>query len=62
MEKRVTFHDRWLPYLLVAPQMIVTIVFFFWPSAQMVWQSVLLACPRSGTGVGSLTCPAGRCR
>ncbi|HZP97908.1 MAG TPA: sn-glycerol-3-phosphate ABC transporter permease UgpA [Reyranella sp.] len=42
MEKRVTFNERWLPYLLVAPQMIVTIVFFFWPSAQMVVQSVLL--------------------
>jgi len=42
MEKRVIFHDRWLPYLLVAPQMIITLVFFFWPSGQMVWQSVLL--------------------
>jgi sn-glycerol 3-phosphate transport system permease protein len=42
MEKRVTFNERWLPYLLVAPQIIITLVFFFWPSAQMVWQSVLL--------------------
>ena len=42
MEKRVTFHERWLPYLLVAPQLIITLVFFFWPSGQMVWQSVLL--------------------
>jgi len=42
MEKRVTFNERWLPYLLVAPQIIITIVFFFWPSAQMVWQSVLI--------------------
>ena len=42
MEKRVIFHDRWLPYLLVAPQMVITLVFFFWPSGQMVWQSVLL--------------------
>jgi sn-glycerol 3-phosphate transport system permease protein len=42
MEKRVTFHDRWLPYLLVAPQMIVTLVFFFGPSGQMVWQSLVL--------------------
>src|SRR6516162_2183555 len=42
MEKRVTFNERWLPYLLVAPQIIVTLVFFFWPSAQMIWQSVLL--------------------
>jgi sn-glycerol 3-phosphate transport system permease protein len=42
MEKRVTFNERWLPYLLVAPQMIITLVFFFWPSAQAVWQSVLI--------------------
>ena len=40
MEKRVTFNERWLPYLLVAPQMIITLVFFFWPSGQAVWQSV----------------------
>ncbi len=42
MEKRVTFNDRWLPYLLVAPQIIITLVFFFWPSGQMIWQSVLI--------------------
>jgi sn-glycerol 3-phosphate transport system permease protein len=42
LEKRVTFNERWLPYLLVAPQMIITLVFFFWPSGQMLWQSVLV--------------------
>jgi sn-glycerol 3-phosphate transport system permease protein len=42
MEKRVTFNERWLPYLLVAPQILITLVFFFWPSGQAVWQSVLL--------------------
>jgi sn-glycerol 3-phosphate transport system permease protein len=42
MEKRVTFNERWLPYLLVAPQLIITLVFFFWPSGQAIWQSVLL--------------------
>jgi sn-glycerol 3-phosphate transport system permease protein len=42
MEKRVTFNERWLPYLLVAPQIVITLVFFFWPSGQMLWQSVLL--------------------
>lgn len=42
MEKRVTFNERWLPYLLVAPQIIITLVFFFWPSGQAIWQSVLL--------------------
>ncbi len=42
MEKRVTFNERWLPYLLVAPQIVITLVFFFWPSGQAIYQSVLL--------------------
>ena len=42
MEKRVTFNERTLPYLLVAPQILITLVFFFWPSGQAIWQSVLL--------------------
>jgi sn-glycerol 3-phosphate transport system permease protein len=41
MEKRVTFNERWLPYLLVGPQIIITLVFFFWPSGQAIWQSVI---------------------
>ena len=42
MEKRVVFRSSWLPYALVAPQMAVTLVFFFWPASQTVWQSMLL--------------------
>jgi len=42
MEKRVTFNERWLPYLLVAPQMIITLVFFFWPSGQTAYQSLVI--------------------
>jgi sn-glycerol 3-phosphate transport system permease protein len=41
MEKRVVFRSRWLPYLLVAPQIAVTVVFFFWPAAQAVYYSFL---------------------
>jgi sn-glycerol 3-phosphate transport system permease protein len=41
MEKRVTFNDRLLPYLLLAPQMAITLIFFFWPSAQAIWQSLI---------------------
>ena len=40
MERRVIFRGRLLPYLLVAPQLLVTAVFFFWPAAQAFWQSV----------------------
>jgi len=42
MEKRVTFRSAWLPYLLVAPQLAITVVFFFWPAGQAVWYSLLL--------------------
>lgn len=40
MEKRVVFAARWLPYLLLAPQLAVTLVFFLWPAAQALLQSV----------------------
>ncbi|MYL23970.1 sn-glycerol-3-phosphate ABC transporter permease UgpA [Halomonas alkaliantarctica] len=42
MHKNVTFKNRWLPYLLVLPQMAVTIVFFIWPAAQALKQSFLV--------------------
>jgi len=41
MEKRVRFKSAWLPWLLVAPQMAVVLVFFFWPAGQTLYQSVL---------------------
>ena len=41
MEKRVRFQSAWLPWLLVAPQMAIVLVFFFWPAAQALYQSVL---------------------
>jgi sn-glycerol 3-phosphate transport system permease protein len=37
MEKRVVFRSAWLPYALLAPQIAITIVFFFWPAVQAVW-------------------------
>jgi sn-glycerol 3-phosphate transport system permease protein len=40
VEKRVVFRSSWLPYALLAPQIAVTIVFFFWPALQAVWYSV----------------------
>ena len=41
MEKRVRFRSGWLPWALVAPQMAIVLVFFFWPAAQALYQSVL---------------------
>jgi sn-glycerol 3-phosphate transport system permease protein len=42
MHKRVVFGNRLLPYLLVAPQLLITLVFFLWPAGQAVVQAVLL--------------------
>jgi sn-glycerol 3-phosphate transport system permease protein len=42
MHKRVVFRQRGLAYLLVAPQILITLVFFIWPAAQAVFQSVLV--------------------
>ncbi len=41
MERRVIFPNKLLPYLLVAPQLAVTLVFFFWPAGQAIQMSVL---------------------
>ena len=40
MEKRVVFRSAWLPWVLIAPQVAVIAVFFFWPAAQALLQSV----------------------
>jgi|TARA_B110000090_G_scaffold189281_1_gene220187 sn-glycerol 3-phosphate transport system permease protein len=42
MLKRVHFPSSPLPYLLVAPQIIVTIIFFIWPASQAMYQSLLI--------------------
>ena len=41
MEKRVRFVSSWLPWVLIAPQMAIVLVFFFWPAGQALYQSVL---------------------
>jgi sn-glycerol 3-phosphate transport system permease protein len=42
MLKRVHFGSSWLPFALVAPQIIVTLVFFIWPASQALYQSLLV--------------------
>jgi len=41
MEKSTVFNNRLLPYFLLFPQLVITIVFFYWPASQAVWQSFL---------------------
>jgi len=40
MEKRVRFDSAWLPWVLLTPQVLIIAVFFFWPAAQAVLQSM----------------------
>jgi len=40
MEKRVRFTSAWLPWVLLTPQVLIIAVFFFWPAAQAVLQSM----------------------
>ena len=39
MEKRVVFRSSWLPWALIAPQLAVISIFFFWPAGQALVQS-----------------------
>lgn len=41
MTPRVVFPNRVLPYLLLAPQLAITLVFFYWPAGQALYQSML---------------------
>jgi sn-glycerol 3-phosphate transport system permease protein len=45
MEKRVRFQSSWLPWVLIAPQMAIVLVFFFWPAGQAIYQSLLTQDP-----------------
>jgi sn-glycerol 3-phosphate transport system permease protein len=40
VEKRVVFRSAWLPWVLMAPQLVVIAVFFFWPAYQALLQSL----------------------
>lgn len=45
MIKRSFFKSKYLPYLLILPQMVVTLTFFYWPAIQGIIQSFLLSDP-----------------
>ena len=37
---RPVFRSRFLPYLLVAPQLVITAIFFLWPAGEALWYSL----------------------
>ncbi len=39
MEKRVLFRSAWLPWVLIAPQLLIIGIFFFLPAGQAILQS-----------------------
>ena len=43
--QRTVFRNRWLPYALVAPQMVVTVLFFFWPALKSLQLSLYRVSP-----------------
>ncbi len=47
MEK-AQFQNRWMPYLLLAPQMLIIAIFFFWPAAEAIRASFYLEDPFFG--------------
>src|SRR5919204_5685227 len=49
--KRTVFRNRWLPYWLVLPQVLVTLVFFFWPAGKSVYLSLYKSAPFGGRDV-----------
>ncbi|MBP1717067.1 MAG: carbohydrate transporter rane protein 1, family, partial [Deltaproteobacteria bacterium] len=43
--KKSIFYSRWLPYALVAPQLIIVLVFFFWPAFETLRLSIFKVTP-----------------
>lgn len=48
MERRAYYRNRTLPWLLIAPQMILVLVFFYWPTAQALYWAFTLEQPWGG--------------
>jgi sn-glycerol 3-phosphate transport system permease protein len=49
MEKRATFTNLWLASALVAPQLLLVFVFFYWPSGEALYWAFTLEPPFGGT-------------
>ena len=59
MEKRVVFRSAWLPDLLVAPQLAITIIFFFLPAGQtLAFIRLFVNLPPAETGAVAVLDPA----
>ena len=50
MIQKIYYHNKLLAYLLIAPQILITLIFFIWPAAQALYQSFLV---EDAFGLGS---------
>ena len=50
MNQKIYYHNKLLAYLLIAPQILITLIFFIWPAAQALYQSFLV---EDAFGLGS---------
>ena len=50
MNQKIYYHNKLLAYLLIAPQSLITLIFFIWPAAQALYQSFLV---EDAFGLGS---------
>ena len=50
MNQKNYYHNKLLAYLLIAPQILITLIFFIWPAAQALYQSFLV---EDAFGLGS---------
>lgn len=48
MQRRATFPSLWLAAALIAPQIVLVFVFFYWPAAQSLYWAVTLEPPFGG--------------
>ena len=50
MNQKIYYNNKFLAYLLIAPQILITLIFFIWPAAQALYQSFLI---EDAFGLGS---------
>ena len=50
MNQKIYYHNKLLAYLLIAPQILITLIFFIWPADQALYQSFLV---EDAFGLGS---------
>jgi sn-glycerol 3-phosphate transport system permease protein len=49
MDRRATFKGTWLAAALVAPQLVLVLIFFYWPAVQSLYWAVTLEPPFGGS-------------